>query len=138
MVHYGALSFLIVRLIGAGQVVNQGRVEVLFSGVWGRICSVSTWDAQAANVVCRQLGYHGAVAAGYNGEFVRAGGLIGVTNVLCIGNETAVSQCTSGRMGWGVVSECPPHDEAGIICSSSGESNLCPGKGVGSEIRGSG
>lgn len=36
--------------------MNEGRVEICLSGVWGTICpdNMSSWDA---TVVCKQLGF---------------------------------------------------------------------------------
>lgn len=43
-----------IRLVdGFGD--NGGRVEFCFNGEWGSVCS-DDWDANDADVVCRQLG----------------------------------------------------------------------------------
>ncbi|XP_022799247.1 scavenger receptor cysteine-rich domain superfamily protein-like isoform X2 [Stylophora pistillata] len=47
----------------------QGQVEVLFNGVWAGICYDYDWDFPEANVVCRQLGYHGAAQPTYHERF---------------------------------------------------------------------
>lgn len=44
-----------VRLVG-GRNVRSGRVEVLFSGKWGTICSEG-FNVNAANVICRMVGF---------------------------------------------------------------------------------
>ncbi|KAK9400535.1 neurotrypsin-like [Crotalus adamanteus] len=46
---------LLVRLVD-GDHANEGHVEMLLNGEWGRICAEG-WTERAAAVVCRQLGY---------------------------------------------------------------------------------
>jgi len=44
-----------VRLVG-GAMAFEGRVEICLDGTYGTICD-DYWTANAAEVVCRQLGY---------------------------------------------------------------------------------
>lgn len=48
-----------------------GNVEILHNGKWGNICD-DEWDHLEATVVCRQLGFNGAVEATTNGRFGQA------------------------------------------------------------------
>lgn len=52
-----------VRLVG-GSVEWEGRVEVRVNEVWGTICSFSV-DLTAASVICKELGYTGALGELY-------------------------------------------------------------------------
>jgi len=85
-----------VRLIGSVRDVYRGRVEVLYNGVWGRMCFSGEWTITESNVVCRQLGYDGALSETYNGGgFDVEAGVIVFTNVECVGNENSILNCAS-------------------------------------------
>lgn len=61
------------------------------NGTWGRVCSYSPyWKLKEANVVCRQLGFKGAVAAATSLDFPQTKMIF---NVQCKGNETSLTNC---------------------------------------------
>ena len=95
---------------------SSGRVEVRYKGVWGTICDYS-WDLQDADVVCRQLGYEGALAATHNSAFGRGTRHIWLADVDCGGKETSISQCS--HRGWEIHS-CYHSSDAGVICRPKG------------------
>ena len=90
---------------------SSGRVEVHHSGTWGTICGYS-WDLQDADVVCRQLGYDGALSAPTRLEFVESP--VWLNRMQCEGNETSVSQCS--HSGWGEVYSNCWYYHAGVVC----------------------
>ena len=101
-----------VRLVNSFNSSSSGRVEVLYKDVWGTICGDS-WDLQDASVVCRQLGFEGALAAYGASEFGQGIGQIWLDEVQCGGDESSISECV--HRGWGD-HDCSHYSTAGVVC----------------------
>ena len=95
---------------------HAGRVEVLYSGIWGTICS-DYWDLQDAYVVCHQLGYDGALRAVRNAAFGEGTGQIWLDDVQCVGIEPSISHCNHLELG---AHNCRHHKDAGVVCRPAG------------------
>ena len=109
------VHFTAVRLVNS-YLPHAGRVEVLYSGIWGTICS-DYWDLQDAEVVCHQLGYDGALRAVSNAAFGEGTGQIWLDDVQCVGNERSISHCSHSR--WGA-HNCRHYQDAGVVCRPAG------------------
>ena len=72
-----------------GNNTYSGEVEVFYQGYWSDICSYS-WDYRDADVVCRELGYSGAMAAYVYRSYYSYTAL---SNVYCTGNESSLLDC---------------------------------------------
>ena len=101
-----------VRLVNSFNSSSSGRVEVLYKDVWGTICGDS-WDLQDAAVVCRQLGFEGALAAFGASEFGQGIGQIWLDEVQCGGDESSISECVHRE--WGD-HDCSHYSTAGVVC----------------------
>uniref|UniRef100_A0A5F8H7B7 SRCR domain-containing protein n=1 Tax=Monodelphis domestica TaxID=13616 RepID=A0A5F8H7B7_MONDO len=90
----------------------EGRVEVLYQGKWGTVCSIG-WDEKDAAVVCKQLGCGSLVKAHQNAHFGAGSGPIWLSDVACSGQESTFWDC--GHRGWGQHS-CPHRWDVGVTC----------------------
>ena len=97
-----------------GNVVSEGRVEVFYDGIWGTVCD-DYWDIKDAAVVCRQLGFAGAVAANMSAAFGQGVGQIWLDDVQCTGVESSLTEC--GHNGWGI-ENCGHGEDAGVMCNT--------------------
>ena len=98
-----------MRLIN-GQDAHEGRVMILYAGVWGAICN-DLFNLSAANVVCRQLGYPGAVRVASYGL---GSSQIWLDDVQCIGNETSIVDCSHNGFN---IYDCNFNtDQVGVEC----------------------
>ena len=85
---------------------------MLYNGVWGTVCD-DLWDINDAQVICRQLGFVGALQATLFASFGQGRGIIWLNNVKCRGNETRIENCPNS--GWGE-HYCLHYEDAGVDC----------------------
>ncbi|XP_019621859.1 PREDICTED: uncharacterized protein LOC109468065 [Branchiostoma belcheri] len=103
----------LVSLDPSSTTPSSGRVEVFHGGEWGTVCDDS-WGKSQAEVVCRELGFPGAVEAICCSLIAGPGrGKIWLDNVECTEKEDSLLQCQHN--GWGV-SNCGHGEDAGVIC----------------------
>ena len=102
-----------IRLLG-GSGSHEGIVEMYLLGQWTTVCNyLQRWDMSDAAVVCRQLGYSGAVAAprGFNFNVELQRRPYGVSNFQCSGYEVNITYCEKHY------SDGCSLNIAGVICS---------------------
>ncbi|XP_011672697.2 deleted in malignant brain tumors 1 protein-like [Strongylocentrotus purpuratus] len=107
-----------VRLVG-GSNDAEGRVEVLYGGSWGTICG-KWWNMRDARVVCRMLGFDGALEAPRSAKFGQGSGHILLTGVSCDGTEDNLAYCAHAGIGR---YSCSHTWDAGAICYSGAHPN---------------
>ena len=96
---------------------NQGRVELNVNGVWGTVADLG-WDDEDGDVVCRMLGLPPASAAPTGAMFGQGTGVIWLSYVNCLGNESSLISC-GNRRGWGAgdyYMAAGHANDAGVIC----------------------
>ena len=102
-----------IRLIG-GSGPHEGRVEVYYNGQWGTVCD-DAFDINDANVVCRQLGYVGAIQYHGIAYFGRGSGEIWLDNVACTGTEILLHYCHHNGVG---IHNCGHNEDVGVVCQN--------------------
>ncbi|XP_058626312.1 galectin-3-binding protein A-like [Onychostoma macrolepis] len=101
-----------VRLVG--DLPSSGRVEVYHDGQWGTVCD-DGWELAEAQVVCRQLGFPGAISVTTGGRYGEGSGPIWLDDMNCKGSESSLSDCSF--KGWGVT-DCSHKEDAGVVCET--------------------
>ncbi|XP_039523119.1 galectin-3-binding protein A-like [Pimephales promelas] len=101
-----------VRLVG--KLPSSGRVEIYHDGQWGTVCD-DGWDVAEAQVVCRQMGFPGAISVSSGGQYGEGSGPVWLDDMNCKGSESSLSECSF--KGWGV-SDCTHKEDAGVICEA--------------------
>lgn len=89
-------------------------MEVNYNGEWGTVCR-DLFDIQDADVICRMVGFPGAVSAEVKGRF-GAGNTsqkILLDDLWCSGKESSVASCSF--RGWGS-HNCSHDHDAGVVC----------------------
>ena len=100
-----------IRLAGGSNVL-QGRVEIMYQGIWGTICD-DGWDDNDATVVCRELGYsHGNATR--QAQFGSGTGPVWLRQVGCNGSESKLSHCT--HTGASNTPGCSHAQDVGVQC----------------------
>ncbi len=89
-------------------------MEVLIDGEWGTVCD-DTWDIKDADVVCRSLGYPGAINALQGEEIIPGNSTnpIFFDNVECNGDESGLEFCLHNGVGR---HNCDHFEDAGVEC----------------------
>ena len=95
----------------------EGRVEVFSNGQWGTVCD-DNWEMNEAAVVCRWLGYGGAVRASSQAEFGPGAGPIQLDDLACSGQEGSLFNCPHAGLQQ---HNCAHSEDAGVVCQHSGE-----------------
>ncbi|EDO36910.1 predicted protein, partial [Nematostella vectensis] len=95
-----------------GRHPNEGRVEIKHNGRWGTVCD-DLWDIKDADVVCRELGYPGALSAQGGATWGIGAGSIWLDNLECTGNESRLVYCPHNGLG---IENCQHSEDAGVVC----------------------
>ena len=97
-----------VRLSGGEN--HTGRVEIWRYGEWGTVCD-ENWDMEDANVVCRQVGYPGALQALRGATYGEGRGRIWLSNLECVGSERNILDCSEDTY-----LHCSHSQDAAVVC----------------------
>lgn len=106
----------------------EGRVEMKYGEIWRRVCEYG-WGDTDANVVCKQLGYAGALQS-FHSWSPRGNINYWLRDVNCAGNEEFLHNCSwTGPGGITYTSSSGScrrdyYDDAGVMCKSDGDGTV--------------
>ena len=98
-----------------GSSAYEGRVEVFYNKTWGTVRAEYYLSINTAKVVCRQLGFTGAISVHRSAYFGHGSGLVLLSRVECQGNEARLSDCS--HAGWNAHGIFHRDDDLGVVCS---------------------
>ena len=81
-----------------GSSISDGTLQVFHQGTWGYVCN-SGFGLEEARVVCRQLGFQGAIRPLSDSPFATQSGIIWLSSLRCEGNETTLADCSQETWG---------------------------------------
>ena len=81
------------------------------------VCGYGGWNQLNARVICRMLGYDGALAAPRSARFGQGSG--DILYVECFGTEDSLADCITV-----VSSSCGHHSDVGAVCYSGGTNSF--------------
>ena len=99
-----------VRLVNGG--ASHGRVEVYYNETWGTVCD-HNWHISDPGVLCRQLGFSGALSAPCCAAYGEGPDPIWLDNVNCGGGEASMLDCPHAE--WGT-HNCGHKEDASVVC----------------------
>ncbi|XP_065884217.1 scavenger receptor cysteine-rich type 1 protein M130-like isoform X2 [Dysidea avara] len=102
-----------VRMLGGSG--PFGVIEIFNGGAWGPICD-EYFDLVDGDVVCRQLGFTGAVSIIHNSYLGLSSSYIHITNISCAGNETHLWDCPSSNSS---EIKCTEFDQVAVHCGNN-------------------
>ncbi|XP_072427952.1 scavenger receptor cysteine-rich type 1 protein M130-like [Chiloscyllium punctatum] len=109
-----------LRLVN-GQSICEGRVEVYYDGVWGRVTDTQ-WNFNEAEVVCRQLKCGSAISIFNHMKFGKGRGPTWISNVRCNGSEPFLWNCSFTKTEQSSIG-----DDVGVVCSDHIQIRLVDG-----------
>lgn len=87
-------------------------MEVFLNGSWGTVCD-DYFKIQAAHVVCRSLGYQGALQVRPRAAFGAGSGQILMDDVTCLSSEISILECAYVNSN---SHNCGHYEDVGVIC----------------------
>ncbi|XP_072427951.1 scavenger receptor cysteine-rich domain-containing protein DMBT1-like [Chiloscyllium punctatum] len=109
-----------LRLVN-GQSICEGRVEVYYDGVWGRVTDTQ-WNLNEAEVVCRQLKCGSAISIYNHLKSGKGRGPTWISNVRCNGSEPFLGNCSFTKTEQSSIG-----DDVGVVCSDHIQIRLVDG-----------